>query len=274
MREPVRWIFRSSASLLAVIVAVAHPVRATEPGPAGIRISTPMPPPGWALLERELCAPRSAPVPSSSTGTSTTGAISNASSDGEATTGRTTRSRTSMTGRSSTRWAVPIPSCAFQESLGGPPQAVHRSPHHRGAIRTRRDVLQGIPRHVRLVPPGRRAVGLQPRRSLRSPGFSLPAARRRGYAGFYLGDDPGAPNYDPKFKIIRSLFNGSRGPLLRKATALDWAGDPIEVEGRFRLGHGEHTYAQMLAHFKDYNDIIGDHPLNLARPTWRSTPTC
>src|SRR5262249_58324449 len=55
----------------------------------------------------------------------------------------------------------------------------------------------------------------------------------------------------------------SRGPLLRKATALDWTGDPIEVEGRFRLGHGEHTYAQMLEHFKDYNDIVGDHPLNL-----------
>ena len=32
------------------------------------------------------------------------------------------------------------------------------------------------------------------------------------YAGFYLNDDPGAPNYDPKHKIIRSLFNGSRGP--------------------------------------------------------------
>jgi hypothetical protein len=83
------------------------------------------------------------------------------------------------------------------------------------------------------------------------------------YAGFYLNDDPGAPNYDPKVKIIRSLFNGSRGPLLRKATALDWAGDPIEVENRFRLGHGEHTYQQMLEHFQDYNDIVGDNPLNL-----------
>ena len=56
------------------------------------------------------------------------------------------------------------------------------------------------------------------------------------FAGFYLNDDPGAPNYDPKVKIIRSLFNGSRGPLLRKATALDWAGDPIEVEHRFQPG--------------------------------------
>jgi hypothetical protein len=87
--------------------------------------------------------------------------------------------------------------------------------------------------------------------------------RVRRYAGFYTGDDPGAPNYDPKHRIIRSLFNGSRGPLLRKAAGLDWAGDPIEVEGRFRLGHGEHSYEQMLEHFKDYNDIIGDHPQNL-----------
>jgi hypothetical protein len=87
------------------------------------------------------------------------------------------------------------------------------------------------------------------------------------YAGFYLNDDPGAPNYDPTLKIIRSLFNGSRGPLLRKATALDWAGDPIEVANRFRPGHGEQSYEQMLEHFKDYNDIVGDSPMNLSATT-------
>lgn len=87
--------------------------------------------------------------------------------------------------------------------------------------------------------------------------------RVRRYAGFYLNEDPQAQNYDPKQKIIRSMFNGSRGPLLRKATGLDWAGDPIEVEGRFQLGHGERTYQEMVAHFKDYNDIVGDHPQNL-----------
>ena len=58
--------------------------------------------------------------------------------------------------------------------------------------------------------------------------------RVRRFAGFYMNEDPGAPNYDPDRKIIRSLFNGSRGPLLRKATALDWAGDPVEVANRFR----------------------------------------
>ena len=87
--------------------------------------------------------------------------------------------------------------------------------------------------------------------------------RVKRYAGFYLGEDPSAPNYDPQQKIIKSLFNGSRGPLLRKATAVDWAGDPIDVENRFRLGHGEQSYREMLEHFKDYNDIVGDHPLNL-----------
>ncbi|MFO0819093.1 MAG: hypothetical protein U1A77_14200 [Pirellulales bacterium] len=93
------------------------------------------------------------------------------------------------------------------------------------------------------------------------------AQRVRRYAGFYMNEDPGAPNYDPQHKIIRSMFNGSRGPLLRKATALDWAGDPIEIEHRFKPKHGESSYAQMIEHFKDYNDIVGDHPQNLKATT-------
>ncbi|MGE3821532.1 MAG: hypothetical protein AB7I30_19140 [Isosphaeraceae bacterium] len=87
------------------------------------------------------------------------------------------------------------------------------------------------------------------------------------FAGFYLNEDPGAPNYDPDHKIIRSLINGSRGPMLRKATGLDWAGDPIEVENRFRPRHGESSYAQMVEHFRDYNDVAGDHPQNLLATT-------
>ena len=99
------------------------------------------------------------------------------------------------------------------------------------------------------------------------PGDVALARRTRRYAGFYLGEDPQAPNYDPEHKIIRSLFNGSRGPLLRPATGLDWAGDPIEVEGRFSPLHHERSYEEMIEHFKDYNDIVGDHPLNLGATT-------
>jgi hypothetical protein len=35
------------------------------------------------------------------------------------------------------------------------------------------------------------------------------------------------------------------------------------VENRFQLGHAERSYDEMLAHFQDYNDIVGDNPLNL-----------
>ena len=86
--------------------------------------------------------------------------------------------------------------------------------------------------------------------------------RTRRFIGFYMGEDPQADNFDPEHRIIKSMFNGSRGPLLRKATALDWAGDPIDVSG-FRLLHQEASYEGMLEHFKDYNDVVGDHPLNL-----------
>jgi hypothetical protein len=95
------------------------------------------------------------------------------------------------------------------------------------------------------------------------------AERTRRFADFYVpaDDNPlnhtATANYDEKLKLIRSMFNGSRGPLLRKATALDWAGDPIEIEGRFKPGHGERNFAEMLKHFEEYTETLGDHPQNL-----------
>ena len=74
--------------------------------------------------------------------------------------------------------------------------------------------------------------------------------RIRRYAGFYMNEDPDAPNYDPVHKIIRSLHNGSRGPKLTPATVYDWGGDPVQGESR----HEHYTTAA---------NIKGDHPLNL-----------
>lgn len=91
--------------------------------------------------------------------------------------------------------------------------------------------------------------------------------RTRRFAGFYLEEEPGADNFDAERCLVRSMFNGSRGPLRRKARALDWAGDPIEIQNRFRPGHGEASYAQMLEHFREYNDVDGDSPLNLGITT-------
>jgi hypothetical protein len=86
--------------------------------------------------------------------------------------------------------------------------------------------------------------------------------RVKRFSGFYMNEDPGAPNYDPRHKIIRSLITGSRGPMLRKATPLDWAGDPFEV-GDFFMEHGERSYEETLRHYDEYTDVVGDGPLNL-----------
>jgi hypothetical protein len=87
------------------------------------------------------------------------------------------------------------------------------------------------------------------------------------YAGFYLNEDPQAPNYDPEHRLIRSLVNGSRGPLLRQTTPLDWSGDPFEIEGRYTPRHGERSFQQMLERFEVRKDVIGDHPLNMGATT-------
>ena len=88
--------------------------------------------------------------------------------------------------------------------------------------------------------------------ALGRPGHQANLARARRFAGFYLNEDPGAPNYDPKLKIIRSLFNGSKGPVTRPVTPVDWDGD---------------ENPKRAARFSTSPNIRGDHPLNLLAVT-------
>lgn len=90
--------------------------------------------------------------------------------------------------------------------------------------------------------------------------------RTRRFAGFYDGSDPAAPNYDAKHRVMRSMFNGSAGPLLRPTTALDWAGDPFDTS-KFHLVHGERNFDEFLAHYTEYTDTVCDSPLNLQSTT-------
>ena len=90
--------------------------------------------------------------------------------------------------------------------------------------------------------------------------------RVRRFAGFYMGEDPDAPNYDPKHNIIRSMMNGSKGPLLRKATSMEWVGEPFDMIG-FDALHGERNFDEFLAHYQEYHDVVGDHALNLVATT-------
>lgn len=102
-------------------------------------------------------------------------------------------------------------------------------------------------------------------------GLSMPRdvrllARTRRFADFYTGRDPLAPNYDPRLRMIRSILNGSRGPMLRQATPLDWAGDPFDPSP-FHMEHGERTYQETLDHYAEYGSVVGDNPLNLQATT-------
>ena len=96
--------------------------------------------------------------------------------------------------------------------------------------------------------------------------------RMERFAQMYTGEDKSVANYDPEHRIIRSIWNGSLGPMLRRATVYDWVGDPIR--GKFHLLHNparntklldlEEWYPRMLAHCDEYLDSVGDNFLNLA----------
>jgi len=72
--------------------------------------------------------------------------------------------------------------------------------------------------------------------------------RVRRFAGFYMNEDPEAPNYDPKLKIIKSMLTGSRGPTL-KATYEDWGGTDYFVGPPY------------------WDEVAGDNPLNMTVTT-------
>lgn len=87
---------------------------------------------------------------------------------------------------------------------------------------------------------------------LSRPDDELYRIRMERFAGFYDGSDPNAPNYDPKNKIIRSLWNGSIGPTMWLPTVDEWDGPGVTGQNPLRR-----------TRFADVKSIVGDHPLNL-----------
>jgi len=107
---------------------------------------------------------------------------------------------------------------------------------------------------------------------LSDPNNETYRTRMKRFAGLYMNEDPEALNYDSEKKIIKSIWNGSKGPMLRKATVYDWVGDP--VPGSFHLLHNpdrrgklldmDASYQKMLSHCTEYLDSVGDNWLNMA----------
>jgi hypothetical protein len=48
---------------------------------------------------------------------------------------------------------------------------------------------------------------------LAAPQLPANIRRARRFAGFYLNEDPEAPNFDPEHTLVKSIFTGSEGPL-------------------------------------------------------------
>jgi hypothetical protein len=107
--------------------------------------------------------------------------------------------------------------------------------------------------------------------ALTDPADDTYQKRARRFAGFYMNEDPDAPNYDPEHKIIRSAINGSRGPLMRRARPVDWGGD--QVTGKFHFLHGagrgrmeemtDERYQIFLGQVSELAEVVGDAHMNL-----------
>ena len=103
-------------------------------------------------------------------------------------------------------------------------------------------------------------------------GLSIPTdakyqQRARRFAGFYMGEDPEAPNYDPEpqdhpqhgeRQPRADAAQGDGARLGRRSVRRQAASTPL---------HGERTFEEFLAHYEEYSDVVGDHFLNLVATT-------
>ncbi|MBM3934927.1 MAG: hypothetical protein FJ319_11620 [SAR202 cluster bacterium] len=73
------------------------------------------------------------------------------------------------------------------------------------------------------------------------PTIAENARRAQRFAAMYMGEDPEAPNYDPKYKIIRSPFHSSVGPMFH----MDLSRVKAYLDPWYRLtGQGIFGFAQ------------------------------
>ena len=79
-----------------------------------------------------------------------------------------------------------------------------------------------------------------------------------------MNEDPGAPNYDPQAQDHPQPVQRQPRPAAAQG---DRRSTGPATRSRSRTASASATASaathEMLAHFKDYNDIVGDHPQNL-----------
>ena len=66
--------------------------------------------------------------------------------------------------------------------------------------------------------------------------------RAKRFAGMYMGEDPEAPNYDSTYKIIRSPFHGGAGPRFHADLEMvKFLLDPVYYPGGVARGHAQRS---------------------------------
>ncbi|MCC6363643.1 MAG: hypothetical protein IT165_08960 [Bryobacterales bacterium] len=94
---------------------------------------------------------------------------------------------------------------AFGRSIEGWNGTTRRWTYERGAVR-----LEFV-KHYDMLHLSEGYVSFQ-NFALADPAIPENLLRARRFAGFYLNEDPAAPNYDPERRILRSPWTGSGGP--------------------------------------------------------------
>ena len=91
--------------------------------------------------------------------------------------------------------------------------------------------------------------------------------RARRFAGFYMDEDPAAPNYDPSTRSSAACSTAAAGRCSARRRRSTGPATRSRSRTASRPATARRSYEEMLDHFQDYNDIVGDHPQNLLATT-------
>ncbi len=211
---------------------------------AAVKIATPMAPPEWALLEREALRAHTAACVNilQALFQSRTMAIWKSRNAGAAMTAPTTPSSISTTGRMFTPWAATrcCGRCTRRPmramSASSPRAKTTDVPFAKGGMYYKEWPVNMDWQH------NGEGLTVFAQMPLGNPYDRRYRERIKRFAGFYMDEDPGAPNYDPKLKLIKSMMNGSKGPMLEEGDRAGLGGRshrcgaPLPDPGPWRSG--------------------------------------
>ncbi|MEZ4729829.1 MAG: hypothetical protein R3E79_22075 [Caldilineaceae bacterium] len=90
--------------------------------------------------------------------------------------------------------------------------------------------------------------------------------RTRRYAGFYMNEDPKRPTMIRSTRSFAACSTAAVGPCCARLPVK--TGPVTRSSGGALFAAAWRTdYDEMIAHFQDYNDVVGDQPLNLCTTT-------